>query len=252
MGAIWSLVCSISLFRENSTDKAQHQKRLATFSLVLGSLYAGVLAILLFGIVAAVTKRLILVRIFSFLAVVATVIAIALGFLRTILHFMLKDGLIAECTALATGHEKVFVWGVWTSNPGEKLTPEQANRYCKKAWGNDSFSEIFWLIAEIILLPLFTVVVFSYARHESALVSGGARTHLPTTYTPAYPAGTESTVTLPEVSYEPRYAPPPGSPPPFDKSFPAYSREEDKKDTDSMKTVVAEDPFSDFEEYPRR
>ncbi|KAI0252809.1 hypothetical protein BJV78DRAFT_1199146 [Lactifluus subvellereus] len=146
MGAIWSLV---SLFRETSTDKAQHQKRLATFALVLGSLYAGILAILLFGIVAAVTKRLILVRIFSFLAVVATVIAIASGFLRTILHFMLKDGLIAECTALATGHQKVYIWGVWTSNPGDRLTPDEANLYCKRAWSHDSFSEIFWLIVEI-------------------------------------------------------------------------------------------------------
>ena len=82
-------------------------------------------------------------------------------------------------------------------------------------------------------------------------MSGGARNRLPTTYTPAYPATTESTATLPEVSYEPRYAPPPGTPPPFDKSLPAYS-EEDKKDTESMKTGVAEDPFSDFEEHPRR
>jgi len=55
------------------------------------------------------------------------------------------------------------------------------------------------------------------------------------------------------VAYDQTYAPPPGSPPPFDKTLPAYGAGEvDKKETDSLKTLVAEDPFADFEEQPRR
>ncbi|KAI0299377.1 hypothetical protein B0F90DRAFT_613806 [Multifurca ochricompacta] len=216
VGAIWSLTYTISLFQELSIDRSQHQKRLATFAIVLGSLYAGTTAIFLFGIVAAATKRLALIRIFSFLSAAATVIVIGTGFLRTIVHFMLKDGLIGECTALAQGHDAVFRWGIWTTNPKDKLTPDEAARFCKKAWNQDSFSEIFWLIGEIILMSLFTVIVFSYAQQETTLVTGGARTRLPTTYTPAYAAGPgyaagiESTVTLPEVPYNQTYAPPPG------------------------------------------
>jgi hypothetical protein len=56
------------------------------------------------------------------------------------------------------------------------------------------------------------------------------------------------------VRYDQSYAPPPGSPPPFDKSLPAYGRDEadkDKDDVDSMKTAFAEDPFADFGEHPR-
>ena len=66
-------------------------------------------------------------------------------------------------------------------------------------------------------------------------------------------AATESTLTLNELPYEPRYAPPPGAPPPFDRTLPSYtSGDEDKKDTESMKTVVMEDPFADFEDDSRR
>lgn len=109
-------------------------------------------------------------------------------------------------------------------------------------------------------MPLLTFVAFAYAQKESALAARGVPSRLPANYTPAYGAGAgheagiDSTVTLPEVRYDQSYAPPPGSPPPFDKSLPAYGGEEtDKKDFDSMKTAVDdEDPFADFEEHPRR
>jgi len=110
-------------------------------------------------------------------------------------------------------------------------------------------------------MPFLTFLAFAYAQQESALAARSIPSRLPTTYTPAYGAGAgyetgiESTVTLPEVRYDQSYAPPPGSPPPFDKDLPAYgSGEMDKKDFDSMKTVVEEeeDPFADFEGHPRR
>jgi hypothetical protein len=99
---------------------------------------------------------------------------------------------------------------------------------------------------------LFSLVVFAYAQQESDSVQGRGRS-IPTTYTPAYAAGAESTVALPEVTYDqPRYAPPSDSPPPFDKSLPGYSGGEmDKKDTESMRTVVEDDPFADYDELPR-
>lgn len=256
-GAIWSLASAISLFQELSTDRAQHQKKLATFAIVLGSLYVGTAVIFIFGIVAAVTKRLALIRIFSFLALAATVVVIASGLLRTIVHFMLKNDLISECTALAQGNDVAFRWGIWTTDPGHNLQPAEAADVCKKAWNHDSFSEIFWLIGEIALTSLFAAMAFSYAQQETALASGAKRERLPTAYAPAYAAGpgyaagAESTVDLPEVEYNQPYAPPSGPPPPFDKSLPAYGNEEvDKKDLDPVK--MAEDPFADFEDHPRR
>lgn len=121
---------------------------------------------LIFGIVAAVTvrhvssarsvlphkvatspvqKRLALIRIFSFLSVPVAVIVVSTGFLRTIIHFMLKvcichgrgsfgltivvkNDLISECTALATGRDHVTIWGVWSSSPGDNLSPGEAAR----------------------------------------------------------------------------------------------------------------------------
>ena len=88
---------------------ADKQKELASLSIVLGSLYVGAAAIFLFGTLAAASvrrpltvlshsqipnatmqKRLALIRTFSFLSAVAAVTIIASGFLRTIVHFVLK------------------------------------------------------------------------------------------------------------------------------------------------------------------
>jgi len=84
---------------------------------------------------------------------------------------------------------------------------------------------------------MLAFVAFAYVHQESTSVQGRGRS-IPTTYTPAYAAGAESNVGLPEVTYDqPRYAPPLDSPPPFDKSLPGYgSGEMDKNDTESMTT----------------
>ncbi|KAI9464045.1 hypothetical protein BJY52DRAFT_882953 [Lactarius psammicola] len=258
LGAIWTLIYAIQVFQQLSTDQAQHEKRLATFAITLGSLYAGTTAIFVFGIVAAATRRLALIRVFSFLAIVAAVIVIASAVLRTIVHFMLKDELISECTTLAQGTDVVFRWGIWTADPTDSLTPDEAAKFCKKAWNHDSFSEIAWLIGEIALMSLFAIIAFSYAQQESAVVSGAKTEGLPTTYAPTYGAGhgyatgDESTLNLPEVQYNQPFAPPPGPPPPFDGSLPAYGSDEtDKKDLDPVKNAD-DDPFADFEGHPRR
>jgi len=253
VGFAWTLSDSISSFQEISTDNSQHEKKLANLSIALGSLYAGAAAIFLFGVFAAASKRLALIRIFSFLSAAASIIVIASGFLRTIVHFVLKNALIGECTALATGQNVVSVWGVWNSDPGHNLTPDEANRFCRRAWKHDSFAEIFWLIVEIILLPMFTFVAFAYARQESESVNGRGRSSIPTTYAPAYAAGVDTSIALPEMAYDHlRYAPPPDSPPPFDKTLPGYGGGEmDKKDNESMRTMVEDDPFGDYDELPR-
>lgn len=105
------------------------------------------------------------------------------------------------------------------------------------------------LITLIVFLPLFSVVAFAYAQQQLGSVQGRGRS-IPTTYTPPFAAGAESTVGLPAYD-QPQYAPP-FSPPPFDKTLPGYGGGEmDKKDTESMRTVVDDDPFADYDELPR-
>lgn len=253
-GAIFTLASSISLFQELGTDRGQHQKRLVTFAIVLGSLYMAAALIFIFGIVAAATKRLALIRIFSFLSVVVAVIVIASGLIRTIVHFMLKSDLIAECTSLAQGNGVNFRWGIWNDDSNHKLDASDAADFCRNAWNHDSFAEIVWLIGEIILMTLFAVISFSYAQQETAIAEGARRERLPPSYNPAYTAGPgysvgdENNANLPDLAYNQSYAPPPGPPPPFDRSLPAYGNEEDDK------TMVkdSEDPFADFEDHTHR
>ena len=74
----------------------------------------------------------------------------------------------------------------------------------------------------------------------------------PATYTPAYTAGAESSIDLHGASYDqPPYAPP-GSLPPFDKSLPGYGDGGmGKKDDESMRTAVEDDPFTDYDVHAR-
>ncbi len=203
------------------------------------------------------------------------------------LMIIVQNDLINECTDIAQGTDVAFRWGIWTTDHGDNLTPQEANtrsssfddvmvnslthfisqsvrklgattlsqRYSGSLLRSvRSFSPNLHLWAAnrffAVLMALFSVIAFSYAQQESALVSGAKRDRLPETYAPAYASGSgaDSTANLPEVEY---YAPPPGYPPPFDKSLPAYSNDDAyKKDLDPVKN--AEDPFADFEDHPPR
>ena len=47
-------------------------------------------------------------------------------FINSFRLIVIKNSLIAECAALATGQNVVTIWGVWNSNPGHRLTPTDA------------------------------------------------------------------------------------------------------------------------------
>jgi hypothetical protein len=103
----------------------------------------------------------------------------------------------------------------------------------------------------IVFLPLFAFGAYGYARQQTMAAQGRASS-IPTTYTPAYVAGAESSIDLHGASYDqPPYAPP-DSLPPFDKSLPGYGDGEmGKKDNESMRTAVEDDPFTDYDVHGR-
>ncbi|KAI0061081.1 hypothetical protein BV25DRAFT_1826922 [Artomyces pyxidatus] len=240
---IWTLVWYIGLFKEIKTDDDNHEKKLATFAIALGALYLAAALIEFFGVAAGATQRFALIRIYSFLSVVAAVLVIGAGLVRVIVHFMLKGELISECTTLASNKKVDFTWGIWGPHLDKALSPDQASTWCNNAWSHDSWSEIISLIVEILLMAFLTLLAFSYAHQSQQDFVAPQR--LPAAYAPPY-AAAGPTYAAPQVHYEPPAGPPPG----FldeDGKPPGYGGGEghaDRKGAD----IDDGDPFSDFEE----
>ncbi|KAJ3007494.1 hypothetical protein NUW54_g3528 [Trametes sanguinea] len=168
--AIWSLVWAIPSFQDINEDKSNGQPKFAVFDIVLGTIYATACAIEVFGVIAAATQRLFMVRIYAVLSLVGSLAVVAAGFMRVVLHFVFKvrvlaasprarmadlrvtsaqNGLIDECKQIAQGQGIEIRFGIWFHHFKEKLTADEADSFCKSAWNRDSLNEILFLIFEI-------------------------------------------------------------------------------------------------------
>ncbi|KAI0752870.1 hypothetical protein C8Q80DRAFT_481172 [Daedaleopsis nitida] len=221
--AIWSLIWAIPSFQDINDEKENGQPKLAIFDIVLGTIYAAACAIEIFGVIAAATQRLALVRIYAILSIFTSVAVVAAGFIRVILHFVFKDGLLEECQKVAQGDGVEFRFGIWGPKVRDHLTPDEAEVFCKNAWNRDSLNEIVFLIFEIVFAIFFTVIAFAYYHQvrDPTSVVNVQRTPVPA------------------------YAPPPG-PPPADMGYGVGMGAKDRGV--DFETNKLEDPFADFDE----
>lgn len=234
-------------FKELTVDEstgAYH--KLAPLAIVQGVMYSVALGIELFGIYSVLTQRAWMVRMYAFLAGIAGLLVVGVGFMRCITHFTYKSDLINECINVSVNGYVDTAFGIWGTNPAP-MTQEAATSYCNDEWNHDSWNEIVATIFEIIASLLFTSAAFAFYRQvvdplspANALraPSNQARLDLfPTHYSPPYDPG-----------YAPAYAPPTG-PPPSEGKPPGYSyaggeylghgmEKDDKKE---------DDPFADYE-----
>lgn len=265
LSAIWTLLCAISSFKDVSIDKDNHFSKLATFSIVLGVLYAVVCAIEIFGTVAAVTQRLPLVMAYATASVGSCLVVVAAGLMGIVIHFVEKGDLITECTTLSTGDTAVIRFGgIFGSSSSETLTPSEAASFCQNAWDHASWSNIISFLLETLLGMLFSLIAIAYYRQCLDPTSAANAFRAPSNqrrtgnmypdhYNPPYNAS------VPNLGYgngPSAYAPPPGPPPRFNAGDSAdelgkppgydlggYTSKIDGADKSDSK----ENPFSDFE-----
>jgi hypothetical protein len=269
LSALWTLLWAITLFQEIGIAQDNNFPKLATFSLVLGVMYMVTCLIEVFGIVAAVTQRLPLIRVYALASVLSCLTVIAAGLMGVVVHFVYKSDLINECTKVATGENVDYRFGWFGPSVHETLNASDAADFCQDGWDHDSWSEVVALLIEAVLGVLFSAIAFAYYhqsrdpssvinafRSPSSQVRGGA---YPQHYNPPYNSS------VPNLAYgvgPSAYAPPPGPPPPFtgagysaedlgkppgydggdygSKFGPGKDFKEDSKDS-------KDDPFADFE-----
>jgi len=208
---------------------------------------------------SATTERVGLVRIYTLLASLATLIVVGTGLTRIVTHFVWKNDILSECTALASNN-RVVDYGFWGSFKADSLSPADAAAWCLRYWDRGSWVDIITFLILTFLGVLFTSLAFAYYRqlldptsaaNASRAPSNQLRTgDFPTHYNPPYNAA------VPNLSYSygaGPYAPPSGPPPGHDDAFvPPYDSKPPGYSGGDMKGFDADDkdsknPFSDFD-----
>ncbi|OJT05931.1 hypothetical protein TRAPUB_3221 [Trametes pubescens] len=202
------------------------------------------------------------------LSLVGSLAVVAAGFLRVVIHFVYKSGLIDECEKIAQGEGIDIRFGIWFHHFKEKLTAPEAQSFCNSAWNKDSLREILFLIFEILFSIFFTMIAFAYYHQVQDPTSAAnvQRAPVPAAqgypehynrpydsdpYAPSYAPYDAAAAAAP--SYQ-AYAPPPGPPPShmgYGVGMDAGGDHKDTKDRelrdDESDVTKFDDPFADFD-----
>ncbi|KDQ06443.1 hypothetical protein BOTBODRAFT_39599 [Botryobasidium botryosum FD-172 SS1] len=157
---LYGLIWGAGALRDISSDK-KYLPRFAGFDIALGIMYLAVALIEFYGILAASSQKLKLVRIYALLTIPAVLTIMTCEMMRIVLHFIFKNSLIDQCTQASTGatYSTGSFWGGFSRGT---LTLRQAQQWCNDSWNRGTFADIAWFIAATIFGWLFSSVAFSY------------------------------------------------------------------------------------------
>ncbi|KAF9452105.1 hypothetical protein P691DRAFT_756708 [Macrolepiota fuliginosa MF-IS2] len=184
-----------TLFGNAGLDQLGSVPGLKTVYIVLGALYMVVAGIELFGLVAAATQRVPLVRLYAYLSALVVLIIAGTGLLEIVTHFTMKGNIISTCTNLSKDGTIVY-FGFWGPSFHD-LSDSEAASLCQHYWDRDSWQEIVAFLVTTVLAFFFSAVAFSYLRqvldpssivNASRAPSYGARNaaYPPPHYNPPY------------------------------------------------------------------
>jgi disulfide bond formation protein DsbB len=255
LSALWSLLSGIGFFRSIDTDKNEGVPKLATFAIVIGSVYMAMFLIETLGVIAATLQRLPLVRTYAILSLVAIVLTVGGGIFEVVVHFTSKSDILKECTTFAEGTTTAtYPFGIFGPSSRETLDAADAANWCNHEYDQASWQNIISLLITIFLVCTFATLAWGYYRQlldptsvVNSLRAPSNQVHLvtyPSHYNPPYNAS------VPNLGYgapQPQmYAPPPGMPPPPQSKPLAFDAEVGYGADDK------ENPFADFDERTER
>ncbi|PVG01667.1 hypothetical protein CPB86DRAFT_781472 [Serendipita vermifera] len=165
LGCIWALVWAASAFREIDDDK-KNTPEYAIFDIVMGALYAGIMVIEAYGIYAALSQKIPLVRIYAWLSVISALVAVAIEILRLVLHFVFKGQLLNGCKKDLQGASETITSGsVFDPQRTTRLlTDSDIQRICNNAWNKGVFQAVAWMLVAMIMGTIFSMTSFAYYR----------------------------------------------------------------------------------------
>ncbi|KAH9816748.1 hypothetical protein DFH28DRAFT_1055728 [Melampsora americana] len=217
---IWSLVLGVRFFQDRS--EGIDTPRMMVFGLILGILFFVIAGVEFFGMITAITQKIILARIYFVLSGLAAIVTFVAELIRVIAHFLVKSDLISSCMNQVTGAKAQTLSGTIAS-----IDSNEAQKLCEDDWQRGIWWDVGWLVLTTCLALLFAglsgayyhqLLDPSFTRTTSSNFSNqpqpSHQTH------ESYPMGPYLHQDSPFIP--PKYAPPSAHPPPeyvADKKF---------------------------------
>ncbi|CAA7263320.1 unnamed protein product [Cyclocybe aegerita] len=228
LGGIWSLFSGIGFFRNAPIYSDNGSSKLSLLSIIVGVLYMVVMGIEIFGIFAASTQKLVFVRIYAYLAGLVVLIIAAVGLVRVVVHFTLKDDILNVCTNATTGDTIIYT-GIFGPIRGGVLDAQEAAAWCKRSYDRDSWSEIVAFLITTVLAMMFAVVAFNYLRQVLDPTSPVNNAREPQRFGSAFPSHYNPPYN-PNMPYGGQYGGAPG----YYQSYPAPAGPPPHQSTDAF------------------
>jgi len=179
LNAIRFFLSASNAFQDAIVDHVDHQYGLAQMSLIICLLYLIVAVIETFGVVCIFTRRLALVRIYTYLAFSSALFVAAAGVIGAVIFFGFSDEIIGECASLAT-KGKLHLRSTFQGQPWpiKRLGAKKAYKLCVAAWAHESsFQAISLFVCTIIPTVICLSIIYTYYRqvtdrnHNACLLS---------------------------------------------------------------------------------
>ncbi|KAF9001189.1 hypothetical protein BDQ17DRAFT_1327403 [Cyathus striatus] len=221
IGGMWTLFSAIGFFRNAGIEGDNNSAKLKTIAIVLGALFMVVAVIEAFGILAGVMRKPKPVGVFAILSGLAVLIVFTAELMTVVVHFVLKKDILSVCTNINNG-QTVTYFGFFGPIVSNKITPQEAARWCNNSYDHDSWSLIVSMLIASVLAVMAALVAFRYYRQlldpSSPAYAQGAAAPQATVVTLQYGApydGSQNYGFRPPQPYPGQaYAPPVGPPPP--------------------------------------
>ncbi|KAA1097303.1 hypothetical protein PGT21_002341 [Puccinia graminis f. sp. tritici] len=152
---IWALVLAVK-FVEDRTDDSE-TKRMKVFDNILSIFFFVVAALEVFGIVAVMSQKILLARLYFFVSGFAAFLIFSAELIRLIAHFVVKSDLIDDCRSALTGAKAETLNGAIAS-----IDATEASRLCEGDWQRGIWWDLGWLVLTSCLALLFTGIVGAY------------------------------------------------------------------------------------------
>jgi hypothetical protein len=152
-------------------DDEEDADNLLMVSLTLGVMYLFAFFIEIYGITAVSMQRLSLIRVYLYLAFLASLLVIGAGITRGVSYFSFAEELVLECVSLAVDgrayERSTFRSPPW---PGSVFAIEEnfARKQCVYAWVHQSWSQVASVfIFAFLPSALYYFMVFTYYQQTT-------------------------------------------------------------------------------------
>jgi len=245
---IWSLVLAVKFVQDRT--EGSETKRMEVFDTILCIFFFVIAGLEMFGVVAVVSQKILLARLYFFVSGVAALMIFSAELIRLIAHFVVKSDLIGDCRSALTGAKAETLNGAITS-----IDAAEASRLCESDWQRGIWWDLGWLVLTSCLALLFTGLVGAYYHqlldpsfsrtsvHNGEMVDqrfNGRAPEGPNTY-PMEPYQNMA-YQVPQHQDTP-FVPPPYNMPPEYRPAPGFPNEHSKNDhKEALERVSLSDP----------